>query len=87
MILQVLTKEELRRVRRMISNRESARRSRRRKLEHVQCLDGQISALQAENQALIARLQAMEQRCRDAMLENTTLKDDVENFKMQIRQV
>jgi hypothetical protein len=39
-----LSKEEMRRVRRMISNRESARRSRRRKLEHVQCLDGQVSA-------------------------------------------
>lgn len=37
-----LSKEEMRRVRRMISNRESARRSRRRKLEHVQCLDGQV---------------------------------------------
>lgn len=84
---KTLTKEELRRVRRMISNRESARRSRRHKLEHVQCLDSQIAALQTENQQLMARLQAMELRCRSTMQENAALKSDVEAFKTQLRLV
>ena len=37
------TQDEVRRQRRMLSNRESARRSRRRKLEHVSTLEGQIN--------------------------------------------
>lgn len=78
-----LSKEEMRRVRRMISNRESARRSRRRKLEHVQCLDGQIQALQNENSSLLGRLQTAEQRCHETMLENAQLKEELESLKAQ----
>jgi hypothetical protein len=40
----------------MLSNRESARRSRRRKLEHVSTLEGQINMHKAENMALVERL-------------------------------
>ncbi|KAK3285489.1 hypothetical protein CYMTET_6910 [Cymbomonas tetramitiformis] len=69
----------------MISNRESARRSRRRKLEHVQCLDSQISQLQAENHNLLDRLSSMEQRAREAMYENCQLKEEVDALKLQLR--
>jgi hypothetical protein len=79
-----LSKEEMRRVRRMISNRESARRSRRRKLEHVQCLDGQIQAMARENHALLSRLQASEQRAHDAGVDNTRLKEELESLKAQL---
>jgi hypothetical protein len=78
-----LSKEEMRRVRRMISNRESARRSRRRKLEHVQCLDGQIQALQNQNTSLLGQLQTAEHRCHEAMLENARLKEELEALKAQ----
>jgi len=78
-----LSKEEMRRVRRMISNRESARRSRRRKLEHVQCLDGQIQALQNENSTLLGRLQTAEHRCHETLLENAHLKEELEALKAQ----
>jgi len=84
---KVLTKEELRRVRRMISNRESARRSRRRKLEQVQCLDNQVFGLRSENTALLKRIASMEQRFQVAILENSSLKQDVETLKMQLRSV
>ncbi|KAK3285488.1 hypothetical protein CYMTET_6909 [Cymbomonas tetramitiformis] len=80
-----LSKDEIRRLRRMISNRESARRSRRRKLEHVQCLDSQISQLQAENHNLLDRLSSMEQRAREAMYENCQLKEEVDALKLQLR--
>mmetsp|Transcript_38426 Transcript_38426/g.53338 ORF Transcript_38426/g.53338 Transcript_38426/m.53338 type:complete len:269 (+) Transcript_38426:183-989(+) len=79
-----MTKDEIRRMRRMVSNRESARRSRRRKLEHVQCLDSQINQLKTENTALLEQLLGMEQRCRESMNENTKLKDEVENLKVQV---
>lgn len=72
-------------MRRMISNRESARRSRRRKLEHVQCLDGQIQAMARENHALLSRLQASEQRAHDAGVDNTRLKEELESLKAQVR--
>eukprot|EP00242_Pyramimonas_sp_CCMP2087_P013933 CAMPEP_0198209268 /NCGR_PEP_ID=MMETSP1445-20131203/14806_1 /TAXON_ID=36898 /ORGANISM="Pyramimonas sp., Strain CCMP2087" /LENGTH=336 /DNA_ID=CAMNT_0043882991 /DNA_START=148 /DNA_END=1158 /DNA_ORIENTATION=- len=80
-----MTKEELRRLRRMISNRESARRSRRRKVDHVHCLDTQIAQLKNENSALLERLAGMEQRCREAMMDNSMLKEEVEGCKMQLR--
>lgn len=82
-----MNKEELRRLRRMISNRESARRSRRRKLEHVNCLDNQISQLKNENSALLERLAGMEQRCRDAMMDNSMLREEVDALQLQLRNV
>jgi len=66
-------KSEIRRVRRMLSNRESARRSRRRKQEHLQTLEdkiknselarteleGQLSEISKENQDLKAECERL----------------------------
>jgi hypothetical protein len=48
--------------RRMLSNRESARRSRKRKQEHVAELEKQVSTLTEENLELKRRIRALETR-------------------------
>jgi len=79
------TTDEVRRQRRMLSNRESARRSRRRKLEHVAVLDQAINGHKAENQQLIDRYREMEQRTESALRENALLKAEVERLTMALR--
>jgi len=74
------TAEEIRRQRRMLSNRESARRSRRRKLEHVHTLQSQIDALQAEGAAVVERLREAEQRANALLRENMGLRAEVERL-------
>ncbi|KAG6520766.1 hypothetical protein ZIOFF_017826 [Zingiber officinale] len=54
--------EELRRLRRMISNRESARRSRARKKRHLEGLRFQLSRLRASNRELAERLAGLAHR-------------------------
>ena len=79
------TTDEVRRQRRMLSNRESARRSRRRKLEHVAVLDQQINGHKAENAALVERLREMEQRAESVIRENAGLKAEVERLTAALR--
>mmetsp|Transcript_13418 Transcript_13418/g.58662 ORF Transcript_13418/g.58662 Transcript_13418/m.58662 type:complete len:314 (-) Transcript_13418:1708-2649(-) len=71
------TTDEVRRQRRMLSNRESARRSRRRKLEHVATLEGQINQHKAENLALLERLRESEARVEGVVRENAQLKAEI----------
>ena len=71
------TTDEVRRQRRMLSNRESARRSRRRKLEHVATLEGQINQHKAENLALLERLRESEARVEAVVRENAQLKAEI----------
>jgi len=71
------TTDEVRRQRRMLSNRESARRSRRRKLEHVSVLEGQINGHKAENIALLERLRESEARVEAVVRENAQLKAEI----------
>ena len=78
------TTDEVRRQRRMLSNRESARRSRRRKLEHVSTLEGQIAMHKAENQAIVERLQQTEQRMEAIVRENAALKAELERLQTQL---
>ncbi|KAM4087163.1 hypothetical protein ACJW30_10G156800 [Castanea mollissima] len=53
---RVVYNDNERRLRRMISNRESARRSRWRKKQHVENLSSQMNRLELENQELKKRL-------------------------------
>ena len=78
--------DEVRRQRRMLSNRESARRSRRRKLDHVGTLEGQIAVHKADNLAVLERLQQTEQRMESVVRENAGLKAEMERLHAQLRE-
>ncbi|EXC25266.1 Protein ABSCISIC ACID-INSENSITIVE 5 [Morus notabilis] len=59
--------------RRMISNRESARRSRWRKKRHLEDLTDQLNRLKQENRELKNRLGLLTHRCHVACRENDLL--------------
>ncbi|KAF4357427.1 hypothetical protein CsatB_007818 [Cannabis sativa] len=65
-----------RKLRRMISNRESARRSRWRKKRHLEELTEQVNQLKAENRDLKNRLGHMAQQCHVAWTENDRLSSE-----------
>jgi hypothetical protein len=56
------------RIRRMLSNRESARRSRRRKQAHLGDLQLKVNQLQEENQDLVKKLQGKDRAHADCAL-------------------
>ncbi|CAI0544764.1 unnamed protein product [Linum tenue] len=70
-----------RKQRRMISNRESARRSRMRKQKHLDELWSQVLRLRAENHALLDKLNHVSD-CHDRVVEeNARLKDQVSGLR------
>jgi hypothetical protein len=71
---------EIRRQRRMLSNRESARRSRRRKLDHVATLENQIQGLQREQAHLLERYRQSEEAREAVFRENLALKTELSKF-------
>ncbi|WJZ90053.1 hypothetical protein VitviT2T_009229 [Vitis vinifera] len=73
------------RARRMLSNRESARRSRRRKQEHLSELETQVSQLGVENSSLLKRLTDINQKYNEAAVDNRVLKADVETLRTKVR--
>ncbi|XP_039019024.1 light-inducible protein CPRF2-like [Hibiscus syriacus] len=76
---------DAKRVRRMLSNRESARRSRRRKQAHLTELGTQVSQLRVENAALLKRLSDISQKYNNAAVDNRVLKADVETLKAKVK--
>lgn len=62
--------------RRMISNRESARRSRWRKKRHLENLTDQVNRLKVENRDLKNRLGLLVQQCHVAWRENDRLSSE-----------
>ncbi|KAF8733391.1 hypothetical protein HU200_014999 [Digitaria exilis] len=71
-------------MRRMLSNRESARRSRKRKQEHLTDIESQVSRLTSENASLLKRLADMTQKYKDATLDNRNLTADVETMRRKV---
>ncbi|XP_020571465.1 ocs element-binding factor 1-like [Phalaenopsis equestris] len=63
-----------RRLRRMISNRESARRSRMRKQRHLEDLRSRVGRLRLENSAVAERIAAISCRCTVISHENKLFK-------------
>ncbi|XP_073115947.1 bZIP transcription factor RISBZ2 isoform X4 [Elaeis guineensis] len=76
---------DAKRVRRMLSNRESARRSRRRKQAHLSELEAQVSQLRVENSSLLKRFTDINQKYNDAAVDNRVLKADVETLRAKAR--
>ncbi|PON40357.1 Basic-leucine zipper transcription factor [Trema orientale] len=73
-----------RRQRRMISNRESARRSRMRKQKHLDELWSQVVRLRNENHGLIDKLNHVSE-CHDRVLqENARLKEEASDLRQML---
>lgn len=73
------------RVRRMLSNRESARRSRKRKQAHLTELETQVAELRVENSALLKRFGDISQKYNEAAVNNRVLKADLETLRAKVQ--
>ncbi|KAL2346869.1 hypothetical protein Fmac_000869 [Flemingia macrophylla] len=76
---------EVKRLRRKDSNRESARRSRRRKQAHLADLELQVEKLKVENATLYKQFTDASQQFRDADTNNRVLKSDVEALRAKVK--
>ncbi|KAK8562968.1 hypothetical protein V6N13_018479 [Hibiscus sabdariffa] len=63
-----------RRRKRMISNRESARRSRMKKQKHLDDLRAELTQLRTDNQRILARVNVAAQHCLNIEAENSVLR-------------
>ncbi|KAL5199654.1 hypothetical protein ABZP36_020857 [Zizania latifolia] len=76
---------ETKRIRRMVSNRESARRSRRRKQAQLTDLESQVEKLKGENASLFKKLTDASQQFSTAVTDNRILKSDVEALRVKVK--
>ena len=74
-----MDKTEIRRVRRMLSNRESARRSRRRKQEHLQTLEDKIKDSET-------RRAQVEEKCKSLLVRNKELEEENAKLRAALKQ-
>ncbi|KAF3779746.1 bZIP transcription factor 53 [Nymphaea thermarum] len=70
---------------RMISNRESARRSRMRKQQHLDELLGQVTLLQTENNQMVSRIDAAAQQYQGIDGENAVLRAQVNELTERLQ--
>ncbi|KAF9686902.1 hypothetical protein SADUNF_Sadunf02G0038100 [Salix dunnii] len=75
---------DAKRVRRKQSNRESARRSRRRKQAQLNELETQVGQLRDERTTLLTHFTDVNQKCDDAAIDNRILKADIETLRAKI---
>lgn len=78
---------EMKRMRRMLSNRESARRSRRRKQAHMQDLEVQNNELVEANEKLQKEMAALRSLAKEAILEKKKSQAALETLKHQVVQL
>ncbi|XVE54637.1 hypothetical protein DITRI_Ditri03aG0098100 [Diplodiscus trichospermus] len=75
------------RLRRMISNRESARRSRMRKKQQIEELQSQVDQLQTINRELSQKLINLLENNHEILQENAQLKERVSTLQMVLADV
>ncbi|XP_019166846.1 PREDICTED: basic leucine zipper 9-like [Ipomoea nil] len=81
----VVNNTDVKRIKRMASNRESARRSRRRKQEQLGELENQVDQLRGENASLFKQLADAAQQYKDSSTNNRVLKSDVEALRAKVK--
>lgn len=79
------TRDEIKRIRRKLSNRESARRSRRRKQAHLGDLEMEVAQMRVENSSLFNQLTEITQKLNNALVDNRVLKSDVEALRAKVK--
>ncbi|KAL8209940.1 hypothetical protein R6Q57_006672 [Mikania cordata] len=79
------TKVDVKRIKRMVSNRESARRSRKRKQAYLADLESQVEKLQLEYSVLYKQLTSATHQYKDASTNNRVLKSDVEALRAKVK--
>ncbi|KAI4319175.1 hypothetical protein MLD38_032807 [Melastoma candidum] len=72
------------RLRRMISNRESARRSRLRKKKQIEDLQSQVDHLRSQNGQMSEKLLALFENNQQVMEENKQLKEKVASLQAMV---
>ncbi|KAL1532330.1 bZIP transcription factor RISBZ4-like [Salvia divinorum] len=77
--------DDTKRIRRMVSNRESARRSRRRKQAHLSDLEEQVEQLSGENASLFQQMGDASNQFKDAATNNRLLKSDVGALRAKVK--
>ncbi|PIA43892.1 hypothetical protein AQUCO_01800141v1 [Aquilegia coerulea] len=75
----------VKKIRRMVSNRESARRSRRRKQAHLVDLETQVDQLRVENGSLYKQFANANRQFGEAGTDNRVLKSDVEALRLKVK--
>ncbi|MCL7042946.1 hypothetical protein MKW94_000929, partial [Papaver nudicaule] len=68
---------------RKVSNRESARRSRRRKQAHLVDLELQVDQLRGENASLYKQFNSADHQFKEAATDNRVLRSDVEALRVK----
>jgi hypothetical protein len=76
-----------RKKRRMLSNRESARRSRMRKQKHLDELRAQVAHMRGENRQILSSFDILTQRYSQALEENRVLKAQGMELSQQLHQL
>ncbi|AQK52757.1 Basic leucine zipper 9 [Zea mays] len=76
---------ETKRIRRMVSNRESVRRSRRRKQGQLSDHESQVERLKGENATLFQQLSDANQQFSTEVTDNRILKSDVEALRIKVK--
>ncbi|KAJ4964226.1 hypothetical protein NE237_024165 [Protea cynaroides] len=72
-------------MKRKLSNRESARKSRRKKQEHLADLELQVDQLRGENASLYKQLTNANQQFNEAATDNRVFNSDVEALRVKVK--
>ncbi|OVA01173.1 Basic-leucine zipper domain [Macleaya cordata] len=84
---RAVSEADERKKRRMISNRESARRSRMRKQKHLEDLRSQLNRLKTDNREMANRLSLVVQNCQLVRRDNDKLRFESEILRRRLSDI